>query len=204
MADARSGWGRWTLRALAAALLAGVIARVGTDPVRPAPAPAVATAPANPDRVFTSPREAIALSGVPAGAVESVLKVSAPMHYGDAIWREAGVPAGPIWVRVDRRSQILSVFRGPHEIGTAVILYGAPEKPTPAGRYPVLGKAAYHISRTYNAEMPYTLWLTRDGIGIHAGNVREGAATHGCIGVPKDFARRLFDLVQVGDPVVIV
>jgi lipoprotein-anchoring transpeptidase ErfK/SrfK len=31
--------------------------------------------------------------------------------------------------------------------------------------------------------------------------VRWGAATHGCVGVPTEFARRLFEAAKVGDRV---
>lgn len=135
--------------------------------------------------------------------VESLLRVPERMRYGQFVWDEAGVPAGPIWVRVDRKAQIISVFRGAHEIGTAVILYGAPEKPTPAGHYPILAKYREHRSSLYDADMPFTLRLTNDGIAIHASNVREGYATHGCVGVPEAFAERLFDIVRRGDDVII-
>ena len=202
MPERRAGFGTWATRAVVAAFLIGAISRVGADPVRPAPQPHVEQS--DPNRIFASPQREIALSGVAPGQVQSVLRVAGPMDYGQTLWREEGVPPGPLWVRVDRRAQIISVFRGAHEIGTAVILYGAPEKPTPAGRYPVLGKKLHHVSNSYGAEMPYTLWLTRDGIAIHAGTVRQGSATHGCVGVPRDFARKLFDLMKVGDPVVIV
>jgi lipoprotein-anchoring transpeptidase ErfK/SrfK len=61
-----------------------------------------------------------------------------------------------------------------------------------------------HRSSLYDAEMPYTLRLTHDGISIHGSDVRRGAATHGCVGVPLEFARRLFDATTVGDPVLVV
>lgn len=61
-----------------------------------------------------------------------------------------------------------------------------------------------HRSSLYDADMPYTLRLTDDGIAIHASNIREGRATHGCIGVPEDFAKRLFDMARKGDAVFIV
>jgi lipoprotein-anchoring transpeptidase ErfK/SrfK len=52
--------------------------------------------------------------------------------------------------------------------------------------------------------MPFTLRLTDDGISIHGSDVRWGAATHGCIGVPLDFAEKLFDQAALGDKVAIV
>jgi lipoprotein-anchoring transpeptidase ErfK/SrfK len=52
--------------------------------------------------------------------------------------------------------------------------------------------------------MPYTLRLTADGVSIHASDVRPGFATHGCIGVPKGFAAKLFAATSVGDEVIIV
>lgn len=137
--------------------------------------------------------------------VKSVLNVTKPMQYGDYLWDEKNVPDGPIWVRVDLKRQLISVFRGGHEIGTAVILYGANEKETPAGIFPVLAKMRDHKSITYdNAPMPYTLRLTDDGVSIHGSDVRWGRATHGCIGVPLEFAHKLFDQVAKGDQVTIV
>jgi lipoprotein-anchoring transpeptidase ErfK/SrfK len=52
--------------------------------------------------------------------------------------------------------------------------------------------------------MPYSLWLTGDGVAVHGSDVRWGRATHGCVGVPVDFARRLFAAAEEGDVVHIV
>lgn len=191
----------WFLRAMAATLVLGGLTQLGTAPVVSQPATPVASLGA--DRISVDANTRIRLARHAPSPVRSLLNVRHRMHYGQAIWNEFGVPAGQVWVHVDRRSQIVSVFRGGHEIGTAVILYGAPEKPTPAGLYPVLGKKLHHRSAAYGAPMPYTMWLTRDGVAIHASDVREGAATHGCIGVPREFARKLFDAIRPGDPVVI-
>lgn len=136
--------------------------------------------------------------------VRSVLNVTRPMRYGSYIWDEEGVPDGPILIRVDLARQLLSIFRGGHEIGSAVILYGTDGKPTPTGSFPILQKAADYHSRTYDAPMPYMLRLTDDGVAIHGSDVRTGFATHGCIGVPVAFARRLFDQARKGDKVVIL
>lgn len=104
--------------------------------------------------------------------IYSILNVRGPMRFGTHVWNEAGVPEGPLWVRVDLARQILSVFRGGHEIGSAVILYGTDGKPTPTGSFTVLQKDADYHSRTYDAPMPYMLRLTDDGVAIHGSDVR--------------------------------
>ncbi len=135
--------------------------------------------------------------------IKSVLNVPEKMNYGDFRWDDKGVPAGPIWIRVDLKAQLLSVFRSGHEIGTTVILYGASDVPTPTGKFPILAKMKDHNSATYDAPMPYTLRLTADGVSIHASNVRWGYATHGCIGIPKVFAAKLFNAASIGDEVFV-
>jgi hypothetical protein len=136
--------------------------------------------------------------------IHSLLQINGPLRYGDYVWNDKQVAPGPIFIRVDLRTQLLSVFRGGHEIGTSVIVYGADSKKTPLGRFPVLWKGKNHRSSLYDAPMPFTLRLTGDGVAIHGSDVRWGAATHGCIGIPTNFARHLFTEAKVGDPVVIL
>ena len=136
--------------------------------------------------------------------VRSVLNITKPMQFGDFAWNEDHIPAGPIWVRIDLARQLMSVFRDGHEIGSAVILYGTDGKPTPIGSFSILQKDADHYSHSYDAPMPYMLRLTNDGVAIHGSNVREGYATHGCIGIPPNFARLLFAAARKGDRVFIL
>jgi lipoprotein-anchoring transpeptidase ErfK/SrfK len=167
---------------------------------------APASGPRGHDRLFLTKAQldqAIA-SGTLDRPVKSLLSVQAPLHFGDYSWNDRGVPAGATWLRIDLRSQLISVFRAGHEIGTAVIVYGGDNKQTPAGKLHILAKAQNHRSSLYDAAMPYTLRLTADGVSIHASSVRWGAATHGCIGVPLPFAERLFNATRVGDEVVVV
>jgi lipoprotein-anchoring transpeptidase ErfK/SrfK len=170
---------------------------------------AVATPRASPaasDRVFLTKAQidqAIA-SGTLDRPVKSLLAVKAPLYFGDYSWDDRNVPAGPTWIRVDLGTQLMSVFRGGHEIGTALVVYGGDNKQTPAGKLHILGKARNHRSSLYDAEMPFTLRLTNDGVSIHASSVRWGAATHGCIGVPPPFAERLFNAATLGDEVLVV
>lgn len=135
--------------------------------------------------------------------VKRVLRLDSPLEHGDFAWDDKGVPAGPIVITIDLAAQTLSVFRGGHEIGVAAIMYGADEKPTPLGVYPITEKDADHVSNLYHAPMPYMLRLTNDGISIHGSEVEWGGATHGCIGVPVRFARLLFAQAALGDRVII-
>lgn len=145
----------------------------------------------------------IALPNGDRREIGSLLNVERPLRYGDYIWNDANIPSGPIWVRVDLEHQMMSVFRGGHEIGAAVILYGTDGKATPTGVFPVIEKAEYHRSSSYDADMPYMLRLTGDGVAVHASTVRQGSATHGCVGIPSVFAKLLFGQIQRGDDVVI-
>ena len=188
---------------LTIALLIGWTLTISRPPVA-SPQRQVAKPAPLPGRV--GDRLAVAATPIPTGgqAIQSMLNIRTPMTYGEHRWDDAGVPAGPVWIRIDLHDQILSVFRAGHEIGTAVVLYGADAKPTPIGTFPIIARLKDHRSSAYDAPMPYTLRLTPDGVAIHGSNVRWGAATHGCIGVPTDFAAKLFDQVAVGTPVTIV
>src|SRR5947209_3844711 len=197
--------------AIAAAVVAASAAAWAFTPLNPANFSAAAqvapaSAPAARDRLFLTKAQldqAIA-NGTLDRPVESLLAVQAPLHFGDYSWNDKGVPAGPTWLRIDLRAQLISVFRAGYEIGTAVIVYGGDNKQTPPGKLHILAKDLDHHSSLYDAPMPYTLRLTDDGVSIHASNVRWGAATHGCIGVPLAFAERLFNATRVGDEVVVV
>ena len=126
------------------------------------------------------------------------------MRHGEFAWDDADVPAGKVTVWVDLRRQMVSAYRGPHEIGTSVILYGGPGHDTPRGTFPVLRKVADYHSRSYDAPMPHSLFITNDGVALHGSDVRIGRATHGCVGLPPEFARLLFKAVGVGDEITVV
>lgn len=167
--------------------------------------PATERGNANASRIFLDDREAHEASVahlMPEGTV-SLLSQGA-MQHGQFAWDDDGVPGGERIVFVDLRRQIVSVYRGGHEIGTAVMLYGKPGKDTPLGSFPVLRKVANYHSRTYDAPMPHSLFITNDGVALHGSDVRYGRATHGCIGLPPEFAKLLFQEMKIGDEVVVV
>lgn len=156
--------------------------------------------------MFFSPADSAeaARRGLAPQGVRSVLATGGQLAYGGWRWDEAGVPAGALAIRVDLARQLVSVFRGPDEIGTAVIVYGVEGKDTPRGKLPILGKARDYHSITYDAPMPFSLWLRDDGVALHGSSVSMGKATNGCIGVPVEFAAKLFDVAKKGDIVEVV
>ncbi|WP_082992804.1 L,D-transpeptidase family protein [Erythrobacter sp. QSSC1-22B] len=156
-------------------------------------------------RLFLSPDEShrAASQGLVPRGTQSILNVRKRLRYGDFVWNNNDTP-GPLVVRVNLDTQLISAFRGGHEIGTAVILYGVDGHETPLGRFPIVAKLKDHHSATYDAPMPFTLRLTSDGVAVHGSKVRWGAATHGCIGVPLEFAQNLFHEASVGDVVEII
>lgn len=162
----------------------------GSDFAKPGAQPAAAPAPKPRDERFV---------------IKRVLPITGPIKYGEWHWDEKGAPAdGPLVMTVDLDARVLSVFRGGYEIGATAVLLGTQEKPTPLGKFPVIWKKADHYSSIYDsAPMPFTHRLTNDGIAIHGTKVEKGFASHGCIGVPNDFGKKLFGVTKLGDVVYI-
>ena len=135
--------------------------------------------------------------------VKRILQIDEPFVHGYFKWDDEGVPAGELVVTVDLKAESISVFRGGYEIGAAVITFGDSLKPTPTGVFPITQKNKDHVSNIYGSPMPYMMRLTNDGIAVHASDVKWGWGTRGCIGVPLEFARLLFEQASLGDRVII-
>ncbi|MCC2979896.1 L,D-transpeptidase family protein [Sphingomonas sp. IC4-52] len=197
--------GRLLLLPLAIAAGAIAFAVTRTAPPEPEPAPVAKTVPAAaPSSPLVSEPSPAPEPDPGAYTIKSILPIEGPMKMGEHHWDESAAPAtGTIVITVDLAAQVLSVFRDGHEIGAAAILFGADAKPTPLGVYPITQKSKDHVSNIYNAPMPYMLRLTNDGIAVHASEVADGYMTHGCIGVPLAFAKKLFETVTLGDKVII-
>ncbi|KQM95192.1 hypothetical protein ASE70_00115 [Sphingomonas sp. Leaf22] len=204
----RTGVGIALLVGVAGAAAGGAALVLRAEQVAP-PAPkridSVAGAPVVQAKPMPTPAaSASSIVRPEAMVVRRVLPIEGPFTHGRWVWDEDGAPAsGPLVVTIDLDAQVLSVFRDGYEIGAAVVLYGADWKPTPLGALKITEKDADHVSNLYDAPMPYMLRLTTDGISIHGSDVQEGGATHGCIGVPTAFAKKLFGAARVGDRVII-
>jgi lipoprotein-anchoring transpeptidase ErfK/SrfK len=137
--------------------------------------------------------------------IKRILPIDGPIKYGQWFWNDKGVPAGPLVITVDLDARVLSVFRDGYEIGATAVLLGTDQYPTPLGTFPILSRERHNVSEKYgDAPMPWTLRLTSDGVAIHGGHaVALGWASHGCIGAPNDFMKKLFPVAGVGDKVII-
>jgi len=171
---------------------------VAHEPRQPANANAVMRA-----AITSREVEAAAQAGLMPPDVQSVLVVKKALKHGEFVWNEQGVPEGRVQIWVDLRRQTISVFRAGHEVSSSVIVYGADEKETPLGTFEILSKHRHYRSRSYDAEMPYSLFITTDGIALHGSVLRPRHATHGCVGLPEEFARRLYEIASVGSVVAI-
>ncbi|MCB2084837.1 MAG: L,D-transpeptidase family protein [Sphingomonadaceae bacterium] len=137
--------------------------------------------------------------------VKRILEIDGPLKYGDWYWDDKDVPDGPIVMTVDLDARVISVFKGGYEIGAAAALLGTDEHPTPTGTFPILWKQRHNVSEKYNnAPMPWSMFLTKDGVAIHGGStVENGYASHGCIAIPDELASRIFAIAKKGDKVII-
>jgi len=175
----------------------------GAVPLEPAiPVDPAAMMPA------AQPKPPVAAAARPveqAFTIKRILPIDGPIKYGEWHWDDANVPDGPIVITVDLDARVLSVFRGGYEIGAAAVLLGTDEYPTPLGTFPILSKQRHNKSEKYSdAPMPWSMFLTRDGVAIHGGSqVENGYASHGCISGPDEFVSRIFAVTKPGDKVVI-
>ncbi|HEX2764422.1 MAG TPA: L,D-transpeptidase family protein, partial [Allosphingosinicella sp.] len=150
----------WSLVVASALIVAAAVTQVGAEASAP-PRTRVAAAP----DPMPTPKPAAELAP-PRLVVRHILPIAGPMKLGEWHWDEEGAPAeGRIVITADLEAGTLSVFRDGWEIGTAAIIYGRDDKPTPLGAFPIREKDADHASRTYGgAPMPYSLRLTGDGV----------------------------------------
>jgi len=153
--------------------------------------------------VFAAAEAPVAAQTVSLPVQVTVLEPEREIETGEWLWNADGAPDAATQIVVDLAAQKIYVYRGTVQVGRSTINYGADNKPTPTGTFRILQKKRHHISNLYGAPMPYMLRLTMDGIAIHASPVEDGAATHGCIGLPDGFAALLFAEAGVGTRVTI-
>lgn len=119
-------------------------------------------------------------------------------------WNPEKSPSGPVVVSVNLATQTAAVYRNGIEIGSCLVATGREGYETPTGVFHILEKDADHHSKTYNnAAMPYSQRLTWGGVALHAGNLPGYPSSHGCVHLPFEFSKKLFEVTEVGGTVII-
>ncbi|MBZ6377961.1 L,D-transpeptidase [Pacificimonas aurantium] len=138
---------------------------------------------------------------LPAGPIEPAAEALAP---GDFLWADRVSPEGPVTILVSLPVQRAYVYRNGVLIGISTVSTGREGHETPTGVFTILQKRREHYSNLYdNAPMPFMQRLTWDGIALHAGTLPGHPASHGCIRLPEEFARKLFAVTDLGITVVV-
>jgi len=74
---------------------------------------------------------------------------------------------------------------------------------TRTGQFVITDKERNHRSTIYHVEMPYFMRLSCLDFGMHAGMVPNYPASHGCIRLPSDAARKFFSEIPIGTLVTV-
>ena len=164
-------------------------------------------------KVWSGIAAALLLASAAAPAFAQGAKTSAELEFakqadklkpGQWVWKAEIARDGPVLVYVDLTRQIATVYRNGVRIAVSTISSGKEGYSTPTGVFTILEKDKDHYSRTYdNAPMPYQQRLTWKGVAMHAGNLPGFPASHGCIRLPMEFAKKLFEVTPMGGTVVI-
>ncbi len=117
---------------------------------------------------------------------------------------EQAPPAGPMFFIISVGKQRVSVYGNNGLYTRSPVSTGRPDHPTPLGIFNIIGKERFHHSNIYSgAPMPFMQRITWSGIAMHEGVLPGYAASHGCIRMPHDFAKRMFGYTDGNERVII-
>ena len=143
-------------------------------------------------------------SALGSSSRHQVSQGSSPLEAGAYIWHPETSPVGPVVVIASLTDQMLTVYRNGKKIGRSTISSGKPGRSTPTGVFMILQKDVKHTSNIFKgASMPYMERLTWSGVAMHAGNLPGYPASHGCIRMPLEFAKKLYTVTASGTVVLI-
>ncbi len=146
-------------------------------------------------------------------------------------WDGDGVAGSPA-VTIDLSQQRAFFYKGGKLVGVALISTGTDENATPTGSFKIIQKNKDHESNLYGdykypdgriakkdvdttrdpqppgtiydgTDMPYFMRFN-GGVGMHTGYLPGWAASHGCVRMPHNMAKKFFENVEIGTPVHVV
>lgn len=109
------------------------------------------------------------------------------------------------FILIDEAQQMLWLYVDGRIAGQSSVSTGRADYPTPLGDFTVLERDIDHRSNLYeDAPMPYMLRLTWSGVALHGGYVPGYPASHGCVRLPEEFAKKLYARTRLGTAVSVV
>ena len=135
----------------------------------------------------------------------SALDVAAETgHWRSAQMLLGGGPApDKLRVEISLAMQSVALVRNGKPIYHARCSTGRSGYSTKRGEFVITNKERSHRSTIYHVEMPYFMRLSCLDFGMHAGYVPNYPASHGCIRLPEDTARKFFSEIPVGTLVTV-
>ena len=112
-------------------------------------------------------------------------------------------PPEKVRIEISLSDQRATLFKDGANVLSTAISSGRPGFSTPSGTFVVTDKKRDHISSIYKVKMPFFMRLNCRDFGLHQGHIPGHPASHGCIRLPSDAARRLFSEVPIGTLVTI-
>jgi ankyrin repeat protein len=106
-------------------------------------------------------------------------------------------------VEISLAQQNMSVIKDGVTVFTTKCSTGRQGFSTKPGQYVITDKDRDHRSTIYKCAMPYFMRLNCRDFGMHEGVVPTYPASHGCIRLPGDAAKKLFVEIPVGTVVMI-
>jgi lipoprotein-anchoring transpeptidase ErfK/SrfK len=114
------------------------------------------------------------------------------------------MPKGPLQIVVSIDNQTVTLFSNGVRVAQGPVSTGVASHPTPLGVFSIIEKDRYHRSNLYSdAPMPYMQRITWSGVALHEGLLPGYPASHGCIRMSHDFARKLWPITKLGVRVVV-
>ncbi len=106
-------------------------------------------------------------------------------------------------VEISLASQHVALIKDGVSVFDTICSTGRQGYSTRVGDYVITDKERSHRSTIYKVEMPYFMRLSCLDFGMHEGFVPNHPASHGCIRLPGDAARRLFAEIPIGTLVTV-
>lgn len=120
---------------------------------------------------------------------------------------------GDTYVEINLTAQRLFFYKNGKRIVETDFVSGSQAKgyDTPAGAYPLTYKERNATLRGEDYETPVSYWMPFNGnIGMHdadwrsafGGQIYKTNGSHGCINLPPEAAKKIFEHISAGDPVI--